>query len=99
MLETNALDGVIAGIFSQKQLDGEWHPVAYYLKTIIDAKLNYHIYNKEMLAIIFSFQHWRIQLEGTPKPIKVVLDYKALEYFMITKALTAQQARWADVLS
>jgi len=46
-----------------------------------------------MLAIISSFQHWRIQLEGTPKPIKVVLDYKALEYFITTKALIARQAR------
>jgi hypothetical protein len=55
MLETNALDGVIAGVYSQKQLDGEWHPVAYYLKTIVDAELNYPIYNKEMLAIILSF--------------------------------------------
>jgi hypothetical protein len=55
MLETNALNGVIASVFSQKQPDGEWYPVVYYLKTIIDAKLNYHIYNKEMLAIISSF--------------------------------------------
>ena len=52
-----------------------------------------------MLAIISSFQHQRIQLEGTPKPIKVVLDYKALEYFITTKALTARQARQADILS
>jgi len=55
MLETNALDSIIAGIYSQMQTDREWHPIAYYLKTIIDAKLNYHIYNKEMLAIISSF--------------------------------------------
>jgi len=55
MLETDALDGAMAGIFSQKQLDREWHPIAYYLKTIINAELNYHIYNKEMLAIISSF--------------------------------------------
>jgi len=55
MLETDALDSVIAGVFSQKQLDGEWHPIAYYLKTMIDAKLNYPIHNKEMLAIISSF--------------------------------------------
>jgi len=55
MLETDALDGVIAGIFSQKQLNGEWHPIAYYLKTIIDAELNYHIHNKEILAIVSSF--------------------------------------------
>ena len=55
MLETNASNSVIAGVFSQKQLDGEWHPIIYYLKAIIVTKLNYPIYDKEMLAIIFSF--------------------------------------------
>ena len=55
MLETDVLDSVIAGIYSQKQPDREWHPVAYYLKTIVDAELNYLIYDKEMLAIILSF--------------------------------------------
>jgi len=55
MLETNALNGAIASVFSQKQPDGEWHPIIYYLKTIIDAKLNYYIHDKEMLAIISSF--------------------------------------------
>ena len=99
MLKTDALDGVIAGVFSQKQLDGEQHPIAYYLKTIIDAELNYPIYNKEMLAIISSFQYWRAQLQGTLEPIQVVLDYKALEYFITTKELTARQACWADILS
>jgi hypothetical protein len=29
----------------------------------------------------------------------VISDYKALEYFMTTKTLTARQARWAEVLS
>ena len=99
MLETNALDSVIASIYSQKQADREQHPIAYYLKTIVDAKLNYLIYNKEMLAIISSFQHQRVQLEGTPKPIQVVLDYQALEYFIIIKTLIAQQAQQADTLS
>ena len=55
MLETDVLDSTIAGVFSQKQPDGEWHPIVYYLKTIINAELNYFIHNKEMLAIIFSF--------------------------------------------
>ena len=55
MLKTNTLDSVIAGIYSQKQLDGEWHPITYYLKTIVETKLNYPIYDKDILAIIFSF--------------------------------------------
>jgi len=55
MLETDALNSVIAAVYFQKQPDRKWHPIAYYLKTIIDAKLNYHIHDKEMLAIISSF--------------------------------------------
>ena len=55
MLETNASDGVVASVYSQKQTDGEWHPIAYYSKTMVDAELNYPIHDKEMLAIISSF--------------------------------------------
>ena len=55
MLEIDTLDGIIASVYSQKQIDGEWYPITYYLKTIVDTKLNYPIYNKEMLAIISSF--------------------------------------------
>ena len=69
MLETNTLDSIITSVYSQKQTDREWYLIAYYLKTIVDVKLNYLIHNKEMLAIISSFQHQRVQLEGTPKPI------------------------------
>ena len=52
MLETDASDGIIASIFSQLHLDGEWHPIAYFSKIIAPAECNYKIYNKEMLAII-----------------------------------------------
>ena len=54
MLETNALDGVVAGILLQLHSNSEWHPVAFFLKTMALAKCNYAIYNKEMLAIIYS---------------------------------------------
>jgi hypothetical protein len=46
-----------------------------------------------VLPTVSSLQHWRVHLEGTPKTIQVMSDYKALEYFMTTKALTARQAR------
>ena len=55
MLETNALDSIITNIYSQKQTDGEWYPITYYLKTIVDTELNYLIHDKEILAIISSF--------------------------------------------
>src|SRR4030081_3284000 len=86
-------------VFSQKGLDGEWHPVGYFSKTMAPAETNYPIYDKEMLAIVKALQHWHAELEGTKDPVQVITDHKALEYFMTTKALSARQARWAEILS
>ncbi|CAL3971707.1 unnamed protein product [Diplocarpon coronariae] len=53
------------------------------------AKLNYAIYNKEMLAIIRSFRYFRLKLIGLPYKIKVYTNYKALEYFISNKDLNS----------
>jgi hypothetical protein len=66
---------------------------------MINTELNYLIYDKEMLTIVSGFQHWYTYLERLSETIQVVSDYKTLEYFMTTKALTACQACWAEVLS
>jgi transposase InsO family protein len=99
MIETDASDGVIAAILSQKQLDGTWHPTAFFSKTMLPAECNYPIHDKEMLAIIKSLCHWKAELKGTGSRIQIFTDHKALEYFMSTKQLTARQARWAEILS
>jgi hypothetical protein len=55
MVETDASDGVVAGILSQRTATDEpWHPVGYFLKTMSPAELNYQIHDKEMLAIVKS---------------------------------------------
>jgi RNase H-like domain found in reverse transcriptase len=57
LLETDALDTVIAAVFSQLGLDGKWHLVAYFSKSIALAEMNYPIHDKEMLAIVQAFEH------------------------------------------
>jgi transposase InsO family protein len=98
-IETDASDGVIAGVFSQRHPDGQWYPVAYFSKTMLPAECNYGIHDKEMLAIVKSLDEWRPELQGTAKRIQIYTDHKALEYFMTTKQLTARQARWAEALA
>jgi hypothetical protein len=56
-------------------------------------EMNYPIHDKEMLAIVQAFEHWRLELEGIDHPVEVLIDHKALEYFMSTKALSGRQAR------
>ena len=69
LLETDASDTVTAAVFSQKGLDGEWHPVGYFSKTMAPAETNYLIYDKELLAIVRALQYWRSELEGAMDPV------------------------------
>ena len=62
MLEIDASDGIVAEILSQLYLDEEWHPVAFFSKTMTPAECNYEIHDKEMLAIIRSLSQWRAKL-------------------------------------
>jgi hypothetical protein len=57
VLKTDALDSAISRCLSQKGKDGLLHPIAYYLRKLTKAKLNYDVYNKELLAIINTIEY------------------------------------------
>ena len=99
-LETDASDGVVAGVMSQ-QVNNLWHPIAYYSKIMSAPELNYEIHDKELLAIVRALEEWRAELEGLQRNERfaILSDHRALEYFMTTKKLNARQARWAEFLS
>jgi hypothetical protein len=98
-VETDAFDGVIAGVLSQEHLGKVWKPIGYFSKTMNLVELNYQIHDKELLAIVKSLQQWRADLARTNTVVRVWTDHKALEYFMTTKQLNQRQARWAEVLA
>ena len=52
------------------------------------AEYNYEIHDKEMLAIVRALEQWRAELEGLPSQIRILLDHKALEYFITKRQLT-----------
>ena len=99
IVETDSSDYVSSRVLSQLGDNGLLHPVVFFSKNLNPAECNYEIYDKELLAIIRSFEQWRPDLEGTGVPVKVITDHKSLEYFMTTKKLTRRQARWAKFLS
>ncbi len=99
-LETDASDGVIAAIMSERDEDSDlWHPVAFFSKTMAPAECNYPIHDKEMLAIVRAFEEWQSELISHDSKVPVYSDHRALEYFMTTKQLSARQVRWAEFLS
>jgi len=64
-----------------------------------DAKCNYDIHDKELLAIVQAFYEWKRYPRGNPKPIWVLTEHKNLVTFMTMKELNERQARWMQELS
>jgi hypothetical protein len=61
-------------------------------------KLNYDIYNKELLAIVTVLKEWRVFLQGTIELFIIKTDYKNLMGFLTTKELNQRQVRWVEIL-
>ena len=98
-IETDASDFGVAGILSQQDSGGQWHPIAFWSRKMIDAERNYEVHDQELLAIVEAFKQWRHYCEGNAFPIEVITDHDNLRAFMKVKQLNKRQARWAMKLS
>ncbi|KAF8751560.1 hypothetical protein RHS01_08341 [Rhizoctonia solani] len=98
-LETDASGAALGSILSQRQEDGRLHPLGFLLESFKGAEQNYDTHNKELLAIIRSFEYWRIFLEGTLHPITVFTDHRNLEYWKESRTFNRRHARWHLLLA
>ena len=99
ILEADASDFVLEAVVSQKGPDGKIHLIAFHSQKFNPTEMNYEIYDKEMLAIVESLEHYRHYFEGLGQQIMVYSDYHNLLWFMETKIYNRRQARWAEKLS
>lgn len=99
VLETDASDFVTAAVLSQYDVSGILRPVAFMSKKMLPAECNYDIYDKELLAIVNSFETWKTELGSVETPTLILTDHKNLEYFTSTKKLNRRQARWNELLA
>jgi len=86
-IEADVSDFATGGVLLMKCEDEKWRLVAYISKSLNEAKRNYEIHDKEMLAIIQCLESWRHFLEGAKDQFEVWTDYKNLEYFIKAQKL------------
>jgi len=56
-IKVDSSDFAIRAVLSQQSvMNGKWHPVAFYSKSLSSMKRNYEIHDKEMLAIICALE-------------------------------------------
>jgi len=99
IIETDASNFAIGAVLSQRNEEGRLHPVAFHSQKFQPAEINYEIHDKELLAIVDAFKHWRRYFEGATNQVQVFSDHQNLEYFTTTKILNRRQARWAQKLA
>ena len=95
-VEADSFNFALGAVLSQQQND-KWHPVAYRSKSLTEAKQNYEIYDKELLAIMTALAEWRHYLL-TGKEFEIWTDHQNLCYFQKAQKLNRRQARWVTEL-
>jgi len=99
IIESDASDFALGAILSQRDAENRLHPVVFHSRKFTPAEINYEIHDKELLAIVDAFKHWRRYCEGAINQVEVFSDHQNLEYFTTTKIVNRRQARWAQELA
>ena len=91
LITTDASKYAVGGILSQGPI-GKDRPVAYASRLLNSAEQNYSTIEKELLAIIYSVNHFRPYVYG--HRFDLVTDHKPLIWLHSVKDPTSRLARW-----
>ncbi|KAK2421547.1 hypothetical protein QL285_032165 [Trifolium repens] len=67
-------------------------PIAYFSKALSENNLAKSVYEKELMALVLSIQHWRHYLLG--KEFVVYTDHKSLKHFLQQRISSPDQQCW-----
>lgn len=94
-LWTDASAYAIGGVLLQRDSAGDWRPVSYYSRRLLDSESKYSTYARELLGVRDCLLAFRYYLVGTPVVVKT--DHCSLRWFLQQKELSGLQARWLSV--
>ena len=91
-VEVDASDVAFGGVLSQKDCNGEVHPVAYFSDTVKKSQKGWAPTTKEAFALILAVRHWYVYLAGNHFILKS--DHNPLVYLREQKDPRGKFARW-----
>ena len=95
-LQTDASNVGISAILSQKDSEGQDHPIAYYSRKLLPRETRYSTVEKECLAVKIGVQAFKVYLLG--KPFVIETDHRALVWLDRLKDSNSRLARWSLAL-
>ena len=88
-------DYAIGAVVGQKR-ERIFQAIHYASRTLNNAQLNYATAEKELLAIVFSFEKFRPYLIGNKEIVHI--DHSAIKYLMTKKDAKLKLIRWVLLL-
>ncbi|CAN6547062.1 unnamed protein product [Malus baccata var. baccata] len=94
-LMCDASDYAIGAVLGQRR-NKQPHVIHYVSRTLNDAQLNYSTTEKELIAVVFALDKFRLYLLGTK--VIVYSDHAALKYLLTKKEAKPRLIRWMLLL-
>ena len=91
----DANDFAIRAVLGQRE-DGKPYVIYYASKALNKVQRNYTTIDKELLAVVFAFDKFRVYLVGSF--IVVFTDHSALKYLLAKQDAKARLIRWILLL-
>lgn len=91
-LQVDASNYAVGAVLSQK-IQGMERAIAYASRALRKHELNYPTIEKEILALVWGYQHFKPYLYG--RRFYVESDHRPLSYLLTKKKLSARLEKWA----
>jgi transposase InsO family protein len=96
VIETDASEWAIGIVLLQEHPETKrLHPVAYDGRKLSPAEINYPVHEKELLAIKYALQSWRIYIDNGSTTV-IYTDHESLKYLATMRNPTKRLARWIE---
>ncbi|XP_063955624.1 uncharacterized protein LOC135154209 [Lytechinus pictus] len=96
IVQVDASDPGIGAVLSQKNDEGEDHPIAYISRKLLPREVKYAIVEKECMAIVWSVRKFQPYLFG--RQFVVQTDHNPLRWLQQMKNDNARLMRWSLAL-
>lgn len=98
-IETDASGWASGAVLKQQDENGEWHPCGYISQMFNPTERRYHVYERELLAVIRAVKTWRHFCDPQGLPTEIICDHENLTRWRKPQLLSGKQAQWSLFLS
>ena len=95
-LRTDASCSGLGAVLLQQDEEGEYHPIAYASRKLLDRETRYAVVEKECLAIVWGVGKFSRYLYG--RPFSLETDHSSLRYLQQSKLRNSRLMRWSLAL-